>query len=179
MNENPPIQPFSLERVQEIIHKRREHTLISLIVVPLLIVTLVFFNRKVSMVTAVVFVGMFELIFIPIFILNSTNYPTPKPTYKLWNKVLYIWGGRILFVFSVIRVISDLLGIVNPMHGFGSPNAESKPSLLLDATAATTGAIYTKNTLKPAAYIEGYFKQHATQEAQADRISYKTPTENN
>lgn len=94
-----------------------------------------------------------------LYIINAINYPIPSSSYRQWNKVIYIYLAKLGIVFSIFRTASDVKEILNPMHGFKDPSALTRPELLLDATMSAGAGYMMYKSLKPAAYIEEYYKQ--------------------
>lgn len=103
--------------------------------------------------------GILDLLLISLIILNYHNRITIRPSYRTWNKIVYIYLAKLLIIGSIINSFSSLLKILNPMHGYKDPTALSRTNLGIGmAVSAGTGIAAARN-LKPAKLIDRYFNQ--------------------
>jgi hypothetical protein len=154
-----PTEAISNEWVQQIIIRRKRSALSAIAIVTVVLFGSALLDKHVSsealLITGAIFVPLFSMLYI----INAVNYPKPSPSYRQWNRVVYIYLAKLGIVFSIFRTANDVKEILNPMHGFKDPSALSRPELLLDATMSAGAGYMMYKGLKPAAYIEEYYKQ--------------------
>lgn len=157
INSNP-IKDIYIERVQQIILTRKRRVKQGGVVFFVILFISAFSNNNPIQAVAIITI-LFTIFFAVFYAVEAANYPQPKPYYRQWNKIIYIYLSKIIIIISIFRIVTNIIGILNPLHGFGHPGAPSKPELLLDTTmSAVIGNVLHKN-LKPAAFIEECYRQ--------------------
>lgn len=153
-----PKQSPSIDKVRQIILKRKKNVLSGAIVVSLVLAGIIFFNKSIDYKFSIIagFMVMAPLIFI--YAINARNYPEPKPSYRFWNKVIYKYFSKLIIISSFIAAIINIKNLLNPMRGYKDPSALSRPEELIDTAANVSIGVTAYAQLKPADYIEEYFK---------------------
>src|SRR4051794_37897203 len=100
-----------MEDVSEIIRRRKRGSLFTCCVIVLIIIAGSWQAASQSSRLNMGFLAAsctILAIFFLIFVVNALNYPAPKPYYRSFNKVLYIYMAKIGVVFAALRTITDL-----------------------------------------------------------------------
>jgi hypothetical protein len=160
-NKNPIAQPkqaASIDKVRQIILTRKKNVLSGVIIVSLVLAGIILFNKSIDYKPTIIvgFMAMAPLIFI--YSINARNYPEPKSSYRFWNKVIYKYFSKLIIISSFVAAISNVKNLLNPMRGYKDPSALSRPEELLDTAANVGIGVTAYAQLKPADYIEEYFK---------------------
>ncbi len=162
-----PAEAISNERVQQIILRRKKSALIANIIFTAILTTSALLNKQINIKALIIAGTIFIAFFSILFIVNAANYPSPKPSYRQWNKVVYIYLAKLVVVFNILRTANNFKKILNPMHGYKDPSAISRPELLLDTAMSVSTGYFMYKSLKPANYIEEYYKQQDLSAIQA------------
>ncbi|HSX41126.1 MAG TPA: hypothetical protein VLF21_00605 [Candidatus Saccharimonadales bacterium] len=102
-------------------------------------------------------------IFVPwfttLYFVNAANCLQPRTYYRHWNKIVYYSLAKLAVFFNIIDTTGDAKGIFNPWHGLMDSTVSSRPTLLTDMAISAGTGYKIQRSLKPAEYIEAYFKQ--------------------
>lgn len=115
--------------------------------------TLFSFGRTENKLAFIIVVAVLVTILTTLSLLNATNYPTQKAWYRTFNKVVYLWGGRLLIaglILDTFRTVEDY----NPLES-------TSPSLGETATRVgvnIAGAAVTTRNIRSAKQVEAYYK---------------------
>lgn len=161
---------LSSDGVSEIIRKRTKVALQSLIILGICfaIVGWQLWNEepeatKSSVILPVVIVASIVLpFFLVSYAINLRNISTLRPSYRRWNKIIYLHGSKIGVAAATYSTISNTLKFLNPMYGFKNPGAKSRTSLLFDIGISASVGVSAYNNIEPAKYIELYFQEQST-----------------
>lgn len=145
------------EEVKKIISNRKNGAKVGLGLVVLVTIAIAAVDPDSAVGTILIGIVIF-LLLLPIYCINILNYPTPRPSYRTWNKLIYIYLAKLVIVFAIFRIVWNLKDLANPMRGFADPDALSVPEVLLDTTADAGLAVTAYAQLKPAEKVEEYFK---------------------
>lgn len=157
--ENSLSSNISIDHIRKIILQRKRSALLGIIVIALVIAFIMYSDDRVNW-WALTLIGILGIgVSSILYIVNAANYPQPKPSYRRWNKVVYIYLAKLVLILSIIRILSNIKNILNPLHGYKDPSALSRTSLLVDTTLTASSGYLIYKRLKPAAYIEEYFKE--------------------
>jgi hypothetical protein len=149
---------FNIEVVREIIRKRKAGALSGLTIVAMVLTVTAIFNQSVSKTALAIAALMLLVPLTCIYILNASNYPDPKPSYRIWNTWIYNYASKLLIIGIIFKVLSNIRSIANPMHGFNDTHALTRTALAGETAVEAGMGIITYSNLKPAKYVEEYFK---------------------
>lgn len=163
-------ETLKVEVVKKIINKRKKGALSGVTIVILVLTAMAIFNSSIStqalLITAIVLLPPLSAMYG----LNARNYEHLRPSYRTWNTWIYNYGAKFLIITAVLDMLSNVTKLANPMHGFKDPSAPSKSSLLLDTAVDATVAVLAYSNLKPAEYIEEYFKQNKASKSYTEAL---------
>ena len=146
------------EQIENIIRKRKSGALWGAAITSV-VLTYFAFKQEID-VSVVVIIGI--LILIPLFVIyavNARNYPVPLPSYRRFNKIIYVYIARIFAVIFLIEAVINLKRTFNPFENYKRPGNPSHAEYLLD-TAVSGGLSYTMNKrAKSGDIVEQYFRQ--------------------
>lgn len=166
LNVSPIEDDAMLEGVQRIILRRKKNSRNTILVLGFVFLYVSLNTVNISytwtVIAAIALVGPFWWLYK----VNSNNYPNPKPSYKKVNNIIYRKLAKILIVFAVFSVIRNILNLFNPMHGHKDPSAKSRTGLAISAASSAYAGHHLYRQLKPADYIEAYYKQDAVTSAE-------------
>lgn len=151
---------FKIEVVKGIIDKRKRGARSGVIITILVLIGTAWFDPSISMQTLIIVAIALLPPLSALYSLNARNYIHLQPSYRTWNTWVYDHGSRFLIINSVFSALSNIRSIANPMHGFKDASAPSKTELLIDTAVDTATGVLAYSNLKPAAYVEQYFKQN-------------------
>lgn len=157
MEQQPDSIPLS--EIEAIISKRKRSGLAGIVIVTGLLIWLVVAaetGTKVAfMIAGLAVIAPLALLYI----VNSMNATQLRPSYRVWNKVVYIYLAKIVMILSLIRAFSSVTKAANPLDGFMKSGGPGKGELLFDA-AVSAGVSYNMYKSLPAARkVELYFGQ--------------------
>jgi hypothetical protein len=101
-----------------------------------------------------------------LYAVNAANYPTPKPYYRTFNKVVYIWMAKLGIIVSIISFLLNIKRALNPFEGGmeGGRQISSKAEDLIEAGSAAGGGIVSYHVLKSGRAVEQYFAEREARE---------------
>ena len=161
-----PPQELTAEHQKEAVQKiilRRRNSIIGILTMALLLAAATPISGKVSLENAdIIRLSLFIIpLLIPpiaLYVVNSLNIPEPKPYYRKWNKYVYTYGAKIIIVFAIFNLISNLISFLNPLNGFKDPGALTRTGLIIDSawTMYMTKAWYDE--LPASRKVEEYYR---------------------
>lgn len=141
---SPADNGVTKEGAQQIIRRRKRGSVTAMGIVCLVAFGMGLLDRTISIGILVISAAIIFSIFALTYIINSLNYPEPQPWYRSWNKIVYIYAAKLVIIGSIFNIGSSA-GRATDMAG-------------------DVGTIYVVGrNLKPADYIEAFYRQQAAQ----------------
>lgn len=128
-------------------------------------------NFMVLVISGIVLLGPL----LAIYSVNVRNYPEPKPYYRTFNKVVYLWGSKFGLVGSTIDFVVDIRQAANPFEKLTEgAAASSKAADLIDAAVDAGVGYQMYRQIKPAEAVEQYFATKS--QAVPQTVPQETPS---
>ncbi len=147
-----------MEQITAIIGRRKRDALGSMILIVVIaavsVVLLVRSGKPYDFV--IVFSSIAFMFSMLIYAINAAHYPIPHDSYRLFNKIFYLYGSRLVLIASILKLPRDLWRSYSPFTGF-IPSSPDQVAGMIDLAADVAGGVISYKQLKPAATIEAYF----------------------
>jgi hypothetical protein len=166
-----------MDDVSEII-KRRKKGAVSLLWIFIIMIVFIAWQSDSSgslNLLNLLLVSMPIVIFLSwLYAVNTINYPTPRRSYRTFNKVIYIYAAKLTVITSILGAIWNIKRLLNPWESWTHP--DSKLDDLIEAGADAVLANAAAKQIKPAERVEQYFFNKEQAEKVAAQISNPTAT---
>lgn len=150
-------------KVEKIIEKRKKWSIAAPLVVTALFCYMMFQGEIKNVVPVLIFIAVFDAFFIWLYIVNRSNLPLPKPSYRKLNKIFYLYMMKVLFVLSIITFLLNLKRFLNPFENYKQPGNPSHSDYAVEAVVGGLGGAYVAGrNIKAAEVVEEYYKQKET-----------------
>jgi hypothetical protein len=149
--------------VLNIIRNRRNSSLVIgigwLVLVAMFVVGLTHFKypywfKKDSIIFGLV---TFFIIFVPLYLLNAIYYESLKSSYRIWNKLVYIYLVRLFIIFEVVWAVINFFRLFSTDKEDGFTRAGKG----VQAALAASSAYLVYKNMNTAEIVDLYFKQTA------------------
>lgn len=153
-----PATSYTLEVVKNIIKKREKASASGFMIVASGLAASAFFETSIAKPALLVTAAVLLPPILIVHLVNTWNRKQVQPSYQAWNKWVYIYIPRLLIIGAIFEILSSIKNILNPMYGFKNPSALSRSAMALDMGIEAGGAASARASLRPAKYVDEYFK---------------------